>query len=248
MEISIIVICMTAIIITFFVYLLFKDKNARGKIEYDTKTGKLLMQKLSQNVETANINANSEMIEKYKNFKPNECVKKLEIYKDFSKIISDCTLIIYSDIISWIFKNGITSMSDNDYNNYVKEKIKYFRKTYNGGFESSENEFLKNLNLKNILGMYAIILTNDIKQFYNNIYDSHKDFIEEKQKSIKQIKEQADNDVELKLNMLTESVNNYYNQMMYSDSQLLKDCLENFNNVLLGTFHDKLVDFLKEVK
>lgn len=248
MEINTIVICFTVITVAFFAYMILKDKNARGKIEYDTKTGKLLMQKLSQNVETANINANSEMIAKYKDFKPSECVKKLEIYRDFSKIISDCTLLIYADIISWIFKNGITSMSDSDYNNYVKEKILYFRKTYNEGFKSSENEFLKNLKLKNILGMYAVILANDIRQFYANIYDSHKDFIENKKENIKKIKEQANSDIEVKLNSLTESVNDYYNNMMYNDSQLLKDCLENFNNVLLGTFHDKLLDFLKEVK
>ena len=49
---------------------------------------------------------------------------------------------------------------------------------------------------------------------------------------------------ELKLQLLQASILNSYNELIYSDTQLLRDALNNFNNILLGLFYDSLKDII----
>lgn len=243
MEINIIVICMTLIIITFFIYMLFKDKNARGHIEYDTKTGKLLLKKLTNNV-------NSEVdidkkVEEYKKFKPDSRIETLNIYKEFLTIVNISTVKIYTDVLGWVFTNGISEFTDYQIAEYSRNKIIYIRNLYNKMFLESKNEFLKELNLKLILGSLSVLLQNEINLFYNTVYKNHRQYKEKKSSLIRDLTNVNESKAE-KLLEFTETVNNYYNEMLSIDCNLLKECLENYNNILIGTFHDKLLDFINK--
>lgn len=243
MEINIIVICMTLIIITFFIYMLFKDKNARGHIEYDTKTGKLLLKKLTNNV-------NSEVdidkkVEEYKKFKPDSRIETLNIYKEFLTIVNISTVKIYTDVLGWVFTNGISEFTDYQIAEYSRNKIIYIRNLYNKMFLESKNEFLKELNLKLILGSLSVLLQNEINLFYNTVYKNHRQYKEKKSSLIRNLTNVNESKAE-KLLEFTETVNNYYNEMLSIDCNLLKESLENYNNVLIGTFHDKLLDFINK--
>lgn len=245
MDITIITICITAIIITFFIYMLFKDKSG-GHIEYDTKTGKILLKRLTENNKDTQ-NNNAEHIEnkakELKQFKREDYITQLSIYKDFTFIINSATLKVFSDCILFLVKNKITQKSQLEYNNYATEKVKLFTSYYNESFKNSVNPALRKLDIKSILGFYNNISLSEFRTFYSNVYNNHLELDKKNKENLEMIKQKMETE-ELKLQLLQASILNSYNELIYSDTQLLRDALNNFNNILLGLFYDSLKDII----
>ena len=225
--------------------MLFKDKSG-GHIEYDTKTGKILLKRLTENNKDTQ-NNNAEHIEnkakELKQFKREDYITQLSIYKDFTFIINSATLKVFSDCILFLVKNKITQKSQLEYNSYATEKVKLFTNYYNESFKNSVNPALQKLNIKSILGFYNNISLSEFRTFYSNVYNNHLELDKKNKENLEMIKQKTETE-ELKLQLLQASILNSYNELIYSDTQLLRDALNNFNNILLGLFYDSLKDII----
>lgn len=225
--------------------MLFKDKSG-GHIEYDTKTGKILLKRLTENNKDTQ-NNNAEHIEnkakELKQFKREDYITQLSIYKDFTFIINSATLKVFSDCILFLVKNKITQKSQLEYNNYATEKVKLFTNYYNESFKNSVNPALQKLDIKSILGFYNNISLSEFRTFYSNVYNNHLELDKKNKENLEMIKQKTETE-ELKLQLLQASILNSYNELIYSDTQLLRDALNNFNNILLGLFYDSLKDII----
>lgn len=239
MEISVIVVCITVVIVTFFAYMLFKDKNAKGQIEFDSKTGKLLLKKLNENSVNENKEIKDEDIKSKKEFNKNNFITELKIYKEYTYIINSASLKVFSDCILFLVKNNITKKSQIEYNNYAQEKIKLFTSYYNEAFANSPNQYLKKINIRKILGYYSNLTLSEFKTFYSNVYNNHLELDKKNKENTEIIKERSA-DEDLQLVLLKEAILNSYNEIIYSDTQLLQESLNSFNNVLLNLFYEKL--------
>lgn len=225
--------------------MLFKDKSG-GHIEYDTKTGKILLKRLTENNKNTQ-NNNAEHIEnkakELKQFKREDYITQLSVYKDFTFIINSATLKVFSDCILFLVKNKITQKSQLEYNSYATEKVKLFTSYYNESFKNSVNPALQKLDIKSILGFYNNISLSEFRTFYSNVYNNHLELDKKNKENLEMIKQKTETE-ELKLQLLQASILNSYNELIYSDTQLLRDALNNFNNILLGLFYDSLKDII----
>lgn len=225
--------------------MLFKDKSG-GHIEYDTKTGKILLKRLTENNKNTQ-NNNAEHIEnkakELKQFKREDYITQLSVYKDFTFIINSATLKVFSDCILFLVKNKITQKSQLEYNSYATEKVKLFTSYYNESFKNSVNPALQKLDIKSILGFYNNISLSEFRTFYSNVYNNHLELDKKNKENLEMIKQKTETE-ELKLQLLQASILNSYNELIYSDTQLLRDALNNFNNILLGLFYDSLKNII----
>lgn len=109
MELSIIVVCATCVIITFFIYLLFSDKHFRGGVEYDIKSGKI------------KVNKGKKQLENEDNIKIKNLLEIKEDSKDFIKAI----VLWKKDIIVYLLEkvenNHISEKSQSEFYTYVNE-------------------------------------------------------------------------------------------------------------------------------
>jgi hypothetical protein len=243
LDYTIIGICITAIIITFFIYMIIKDKKG-GHLELDTKLGKLLLK--TMNDQNANNNSNEikeEAINDKKEFNKNDYITELKIYKEYTYIINSASLKVFSDCIIFLVKNNITKKSQIEYNNYATEKIKLFTSYYNEAFANSPNQYLKKINIRKVLGYYSNLTLSEFKTFYSNVYNNHLELDRKNKENIEIIKEKS-TDEDLQLVLLKEAILNSYNEIIYSDTQLLQESLNNFNNVLLNLFYEKLEEII----
>lgn len=110
MEISVIVVCATCIIITFFIYLLFRDKHFKGGVEYDIKSGTIKVNKDNKDIKI------DENIVSVKNI--------LEI-KEHSKEFIKAIVLWKKDIIIYLLekieKNHISEKTQSEFYTYVNE-------------------------------------------------------------------------------------------------------------------------------
>ena len=244
MELNLIVVCITLIIITFFVYMLFKDKRG-GHVEFDMKTGKVLLKTLKNDNDAKDKDEPNEAeIENKKVFDKNDFITELKIYKDFNYIINNATLKVFSDCILFLVKNNITKKSQYEYNHYATEKIKLFTQYYDDSFVNSVNKYLRRVNIKRILGIYNHISKTEFKNFYMNVYDNHLELEKKNKENLEYLIKKEETEA-VKLALLQASILNNYNEIIHSDTQLLHEALNNFNNILLNMFYDKLKSIIE---
>lgn len=244
-DMNVIIVCSTLIIITFFVYMLFKNKRG-GHIEFDTKTGKLLLKTLNENENKENKSEaviEAEVKEK-KIFTKNDFITELKMYKDFAYIINSATLQVYSDCIFFIIKNNITKKSQYEYNQYTNEKIKLFTHYYNESFKNSVNKYLRHINIKDILGIYNHISKTEFKNFYSNVYNNHLELDKKNKENLEYLITKEETEA-VKLALFQSNIINNYNEIIYNDTQSLHEALNNFNNILLNLLYDKLKSIIE---
>ena len=99
------------------------------------------------------------------------------------------------------------------------------------------------LDIKSILGYYNNISLSEFRTFYSNVYNNHLELDKKNKENLEMIKQKTETE-ELKLQLLQASILNSYNELIYSDTQLLRDALNNFNNILLGLFYDSLKNII----
>lgn len=260
MEINVIVICITLIIITFFVYMLFKDKKASGSIEYDTKTGKLLMKKIANDNQRFNNDAEiiepSEALQKQyegkkeqiKNEKNcvDEVLSGLDLYKEFSLILHKVNLLMIEDMATFIIKNGILQQTDIQYNIYIKNKIKYYTELLNNGFSQSKNEYLKNMNTEILMGTYKKVIFFDAVQGLGNIYENHKAFADKKDVFLKNVNVIDANEF---IKKIMERLSEYEKglvDLIHSDLAVSLLVIQDFTDTLHGLFIQYIKDFFQK--
>lgn len=240
-EFNILIICITLLIIVFFIYLLFKDKKAGGEIEFDTKKGKVKLKKI--------INSNAEKEKSINELKNNsyedDRISQLKIYKEFVIILNVAQNSIIKDISIFLRHNNITDMDISQYNVYIQNKIILISSTYNNEFAKSKNPFINIITIENLLGKLRPIIRQNIKDFFNSVYDTHKVLNDKRLDYIKQIRKDTDD----KGNLLSELY-----KLMYKD---LNDCLDKdtatlylmmneIDSVLISLFHDLLLEYIKD--
>lgn len=226
--------------------MIFKHKRG-GHIEFDTKTGKLLLKTLNEDnkdkpkVDKENIVAE---IENKKVFNKNDFITELKIYKDFTYIINNATLKIFSDCILFLVKNNITKKSQYEYNKYATEKIKLFTQYYDDSFVNSVNKYLRKVNIKRVLGIYNHISKTEFKNFYTNVYNNHLELDKKNKENLEYLITKEETEA-VKLALLQASIMNNCNEIIHNDTQLLHEALNNFNNILLNMFYDKLKSIIE---
>ena len=241
-DINVIIICSTIIVITFFLYMIFKHKQG-GHIEFDTKTGKLLLKTLNEDNKDKEEPKLDDIKDK-KVFNKNDFITKLKIYQDFAYSINNATLKVFSDCILFLVKNNITKKSQFEYSQYTTGKIKLFTNYFDDSFKKSVNKYLRTVTIKRILGIYNHISLTEFKNFYQNVYNNHLELDKKNKENLEYlIKEEETESV--KLVLLQESIINNYNEIIHSDTQLLCEVLDNFNNILLNMFYDKLKSIIE---
>lgn len=244
MELNLIVVCITLIIITFFVYMLFKDKRG-GHVEFDMKTGKVLLKTLKNDNDAKDKDEPNEAeVENKKVFNKKDYITELKIYKDFTYIINNATLKVFSDCILFLVKNNITKKSQYEYNKYTTEKIKLFTHYYDESFDNSVNKYLRQVKIKDILGLYNHISLTEFKNFYNSVYHNHLELDKKNKENLEFLIAKEETEA-VKLALLQASILNNYNEIIHSDTQLLHEALNNFNNILLNMFYDKLKSIIE---
>ena len=225
--------------------MIFKHKRG-GHIEFDTKTGKLLLKTLNDNENKENrpeavIEAE---IKDKKVFNKNDFITELKIYKDFTYITNNATLKIFSDCILFLVKNNITKKSQYEYNKYATEKIKLFTKYYDESFQNSVNKYLRQVKIQDILGIYNHISKTEFKNFYSNVYNNHLELDKKNKENLEYLITKEETEA-VKLALLQSNIINNYNEIIHSDTQLLHEALNNFNNILLNMFYDKLKSIIE---
>lgn len=224
--------------------MIFKHKRG-GHIEFDTKTGKLLLKTLNEdNKDKDKEEPKVNDIKDKKVFNKNDFITELKIYKDFTYIINNATLKIFSDCILFLVKNNITKKSQFEYNQYTTEKIKLFTRYYDDSFKDSVNKYLRQINIKNILGMYNHISKTEFKNFYHNVYNNHLELDKKNKENLEYLITKEETEA-VKLALLQASIMNNCNEIIHSDTQLLHEALNNFNNILLNMFYDKLKSIIE---
>ena len=222
--------------------MLFKDKRG-GHVEFDMKTGKVLLKTLKNDNKDKEEPKTDELKDK-KIFNKNDFITELKIYKDFTYIINNATLKIFSDCILFLVKNNITKKSQLEYNKYSAEKIKLFTNYYDESFKNSVNKYLRQINIKDILGIYNHISKTEFKNFYSNVYNNHLELDKKNKENLEYLitKEETE---QVKLALIQSNIINNYNEIIHSDTQLLHEALNNFNNILLNMFYDKLKSIIE---
>lgn len=222
--------------------MLFKDKRG-GHVEFDMKTGKVLLKTLKNDNKDKEEPKADELKDK-KVFNKNDFITELKIYKDFTYIINNATLKIFSDCILFLVKNNITKKSQYEYNKYSVEKIKLFTHYYDESFKNSVNKYLRQINIKDILGLYNHISLTEFKNFYSSVYHNHLELDKKNKENLDFLiaKEETE---QVKLALLQSNIINNYNEIIHSDTQLLHEALNNFNNILLNMFYDKLKSIIE---
>lgn len=222
--------------------MIFKHKRG-GHIEFDTKTGKLLLKTLNEDNKDKEEPKDDDIKDK-KVFNKNDFITELKIYKDFTYIINNATLKIFSDCILFLVKNNITKKSQYEYNHYATEKIKLFTQYYDDSFVNSVNKYLRRVNIKKILGIYNHISKSEFKNFYMNVYNNHLELEKKNKENLEYLIKKEETEA-VKLALLQSSIINNCNEIIHIDTQLLHEALNNFNNILLNMFYDKLKSIIE---
>lgn len=168
MEINLIVVCATLIIITFFVYMLFKDKAIGGSVVYDTKTGKLKLKK-----EGTKDNNNNTVGDNNSNNKA-DCKCKLNTLKEFNIILIKGGIITVENIVLMIHRNNIKELNTTEFTKYVNDKIEVIREYFNREFAKSRNETIRTLTFQRLIEDEYIYVRTIVRTFFQGIYEAHR--------------------------------------------------------------------------
>lgn len=224
--------------------MLFKDK-AGGQIEWNTKTGEVRLKKKAQEVINQKQHEIDNIVDYYREYKPKLSVKRLDAYKSFCIAIAFSTITIYKDISRFLRHNNITDMTIVKYDSYILEKINWVVETYNTNFKNSGNEILKGITIKDILGAYSTLARQMIKDFFKMAYQTHLNLNERRQENVKKMNEQTDHPAE-RLNLLYSLMLNQMNEALDNDEESLYNLILEINNVLIGLWHDILLEYIEE--
>ncbi|ASJ21495.1 hypothetical protein [Brachyspira hampsonii] len=266
-DFAIIVICISSIVIAYFVFNIIKSGRhanmkadvKNGTIEFGNNTDneknkeKIKEEKYIQKQNNIINNAfespkelptltnknNDDIINYYNssNFKYDDKITSLTVYKEYSNIISQSTLEVQSIIISYIAKNHILNKNKTEFESYLKQKRIEIIDIYNTALFNSSIESIKKLQLENICNFYYMIILDNIKDTYKSIYDNHKEQALKRKDFLKNLKNIKPQD---RLKSYDVFIHNNFTETAIRDSEIVLDNLKHLQKFLLGIFHDNL--------
>ena len=245
MELSIIVICGTVIIVTLFVFMLFKDKSG-GEVEWDATTGKLKLKKASSKVHSK-VDNYEELSETYKNKKVDDYIEKLKVYKDMGITILSAAVEVRANLYKFLRENNITAMGFAEYEVYTREKIALIFSTYDSFIKKAKNPIINNLSIDFLLDTYKSIIKSNLSQAFNKVYKNHQELNEKRKEFIKLLTSKTEDRAEL-YNLLFSQVYKDINAGLDIDESLFNEILLDLNNILIGLWHDYLLEYIKKEK
>ena len=266
-DFAIIVICISSIVISYFVFNIIKSgrhanmkANVKdGTIEFGNNTNnekvnekikeENYIQKQNNIVHNAFDNAkelqtlqnknNDEILNYYNNdkFIYDDKITSLTVYKEYSNIISQSTLEVQSKIIAYIARNHIINKDKVEFETYVKEKRIEIINIYNVSLFNSNIESIKKLRLENICNFYYMIILDNIKDTYKSIYNNHKVQYIKRKEFLNNLKNIKPSD---RLKSYDVFIHNNFTETAIKDSEIVLDNLKHLQKFLLGIFHDNL--------
>lgn len=258
-DFAIIVICISSIVIAYFVFNIIKSgRHANMKANIKDGTIEFGNDKISteKNIDKQNkivsnafespkelqtlTNKNNDEIVNYynnNNFKYDDKITSLTVYKEYSNIISQSTLEVQSRIISYIARNHILNKNKSEFESYLKEKRIEIIDIYNVALFNSSIESIKKLQLENICNFYYMIILDNIKDTYKSIYDNHKEQALKRKEFLKNLKNIKPQD---RLKSYDVFIHNNFTETAIRDSEIVLDNLKHLQKFLLGIFHDNL--------
>lgn len=256
MDYNIPIICLTIIIITTFIFILIKNSKS-FQLEGDLQKKKISVKandivnyselptiNLKTKINDIDSYNEEQIINYYKSFKPSNEVATLEVYKEYTRIVNECNLRILPEIALFLYKNNITHLKDNEYIKYVEEKISYFCSIYDDAFSKSFNNFIHSLKLKEVLGVYYYTFDYCIRNFYLLILAEHKSNESDRKNYFKELSDLKKNKQLINSKQVIETLYKMMYDNIYKDNQLLMKIIIDYNNLLLGIFHDKVKNSL----
>lgn len=255
-ELTIIVITLSALIAVFLVVrVIEKGKHINAKANIKDGTIEIgSPQKIENNIEKQNKvvdNAfntpyelsvlesknNNEILTHYKNVKYDDSITKLIVYREYSNIVSQSTIKVFSNIISYIARNHILSKNAIEYEEYVKKKRAEIIDIYDKALAESDIESISNLDVNKISGYYYVVILDMIKDFYLSIYNNHKEQENKRKEFLKNLKNiEAKN----RLKSYEVFITNNFTETTIKDADILLESLDYLQKFLLGIFHDNL--------
>ncbi|WP_297204842.1 hypothetical protein [uncultured Brachyspira sp.] len=266
-DFAIIVICISSIIISYFVFNIIKSgryanmkANVKdGTIEFGNNTNnekvnekikeENYIQKQNNIVHNAFDNAkelqtlqnknNDEILNYYNNdkFIYDDKITSLTVYKEYSNIISQSTLEVQSKIMGYIARNHIINKDKVEFEAYVKEKRIEIIDIYDTALFNSNIESIKKLRLENICNFYYMIILDNIKDTYKSIYNNHKVQYIKRKEFLNNLKNIKQED---RLKSYDVFIHNNFTETAIRDSEIVLDNLKHLQKFLLGIFHDNL--------
>ena len=257
-DFAIIVICISSIVIAYFVFNIIKSgRHANmkanikdGTIEFGNdkisteknidKQNKIVSNAFEspKELQTLTNKNNDEIINYYNNnFKYDDKITSLTVYKEYSNIISQSTLEVQSRIISYIARNHILNKNKSEFESYLKEKRIEIIDIYNVALFNSSIESIKKLQLENICNFYYMIILDNIKDTYKSIYDNHKEQAIKRKEFLKNLKNIKPQD---RLKSYDVFIRNNFTETAIKDSEIVLEDLKYLQKFLLGIFHDNL--------
>ena len=257
-DFAIIVICISSIVIAYFVFNIIKSgRHANmkanikdGTIEFGNdkisteknidKQNKVVSNAFEspKELQTLTNKNNDEIINYYNNnFKYDDKITSLTVYKEYSNIISQSTLEVQSRIISYIARNHILNKNKSEFESYLKEKRIEIIDIYNVALFNSSIESIKKLQLENICNFYYMIILDNIKDTYKSIYDNHKEQALKRKEFLKNLKNIKPQD---RLKSYDVFIHNNFTETAIKDSEIVLENLKYLQKFLLGIFHDNL--------
>ena len=257
-DFAIIVICISSIVIAYFVFNIIKSgRHANmkanikdGTIEFGNdkisteknidKQNKIVSNAFEspKELQTLTNKNNDEIINYYNNnFKYDDKITSLTVYKEYSNIISQSTLEVQSRIISYIARNHILNKNKSEFESYLKQKRIEIIDIYNVALFNSSIESIKKLQLENICNFYYMIILDNIKDTYKSIYDNHKEQAIKRKEFLKNLKNIKPQD---RLKSYDVFIRNNFTETAIKDSEIVLEDLKYLQKFLLGIFHDNL--------
>ena len=258
-DFAIIVVCVSSIVIAYFVFNIIKSgRHANmkanikdGTIEFGNdkisteknidKQNKIVSNAFEspKELQTLTNKNNDEIINYYNsnNFKYDDKITSLTVYKEYSNIISQSTLEVQSRIISYIARNHILNKNKSEFESYLKEKRIEIIDIYNVALFNSSIESIKKLQLENICNFYYMIILDNIKDTYKSIYDNHKVQALKRKEFLKNLKNIKPQD---RLKSYDVFIHNNFTETAIKDGEIVLDNLKHLQKFLLGIFHDNL--------
>ncbi|PCG18911.1 hypothetical protein [Brachyspira sp. G79] len=171
------------------------------------------------------------------NFKYDEKITSLTVYKEYSSIISQSTLKVQSQIISYIVHNHILDKDKAELREYIKAKRIEIINIYNDALSKSSIMSINKLGLENICNFYYMIILDKIEDIYKSIYNNHQAQYDKRKAFMKNLKNIPSAD---RLKSYDVFINNNFTETTIKDSEIVLENLEYLQKFLLGIFHDNL--------
>lgn len=257
-DYNLIIICFTIVVIGVpFLLVISKSKSFELKGDLHKKN---LSLKTSESVRFDDINNiqipkaiknlnpydGNNILNHYKGFVPSDEISRLEVYKEFTRIIREQNLFILCEIVLFLSKNNITSLKESQYNKYVEEKILYFCSMYDESFNKSCNSFINSMTIKNVLGVYYYIFVDILRNFYKTVLAEHKNGELDRNNYFKHIVELRNTNHSVSVKEIINTLYIMFCDSNYTDAKFLVKTVLEYNNLLVGIFHDKLKQAIKE--